>query len=360
MSGGLYGRNKAPERTCLPVHQWPSEDQLRWTTACAPGDILEGNAGRRSTHRWISNRKAEKGYGRWLTFIAIYEPETLNSLPEERITHDRVIRYVTDLRRLGNSSGTLLGRLQELGEFATAIAPTGDWAFLKKISSRIRATHKPARSTEPRQLSHEVLALGFDLMKNLPADPLMAAIRYRDGLTIAMLAMLPLRRKNLSELTIGETLQRAGSAWKITFSSEQMKTGVPFILDVPQLLTPYLERYLETFRKVLVDRTGRWHQPAQQALWVSKDGSRMTPMALYDRIRTCTRLAFEKPLNPHLFRHMAATTLSIEAPSAVRSAAALLGHRKLSTTERYYIQANGLESGRRFEAVINIIQKECS
>ena len=357
MSGGLYGRGKAPERTCLPIHQWPPEDQRRWTTACAQGDVLEGDAGCRSAHRPITNRKAEKGYGRWLTFIAIHEPAVLISPPEARITHERAMRYVNDLRRLGNSSGTLLGRLQELGEVASAIAPTGDWAFLKKMASRIRATHIPARSTEPGHLSHEVLGLGFDLMATLPADPLRAAIGYRDGLTLALLAMLPLRRRNLSELTLGETLQRHGAGWRITFAGAQMKTDVPFMLDVPQILLPDLERYLETHRPVLVARTGRWHQPAEQALWVSKDGSRLTEMALYDRIRACTGRAFKKPLNPHLFRHMAATTLSVEAPGAVRSAAALLGHRNFSTTERYYIQAMGLESGRRFAETITQIQK---
>jgi transcriptional antiterminator RfaH len=30
MSGGLYGRGKAPERACLPVDRWPEVDRRRW------------------------------------------------------------------------------------------------------------------------------------------------------------------------------------------------------------------------------------------------------------------------------------------------------------------------------------------
>jgi hypothetical protein len=30
MSGGPYGRGKAPERACLPIGQWPEEDRRLW------------------------------------------------------------------------------------------------------------------------------------------------------------------------------------------------------------------------------------------------------------------------------------------------------------------------------------------
>jgi hypothetical protein len=48
MSGGPYGRGKAPERACLPIDQWPDADRRLWVAACAPGDILDEEVGARS------------------------------------------------------------------------------------------------------------------------------------------------------------------------------------------------------------------------------------------------------------------------------------------------------------------------
>jgi integrase len=76
-------------------------------------------------------------------------------------------------------------------------------------------------------------------------------------------------------------------------------------------------------------------------------------MALYDIIQRRTKEAFGAPVNPHLFRDEAATTLAIHDPEHVRSAAPLLGHRHLSTTERYYQQAQSLEAHREYAKVIS-------
>jgi hypothetical protein len=42
-------------------------DRRLWLAACAGGDILDDEVGARSHHADISNTKAAKGYGRWLT-----------------------------------------------------------------------------------------------------------------------------------------------------------------------------------------------------------------------------------------------------------------------------------------------------
>ncbi len=65
----------------------------------------------------------------------------------------------------------------------------------------------------------------------------------------------------------------------------------------------------------------------------------MTQIAIYDRIRARTQEAFGEPMNPHLFRDAAATTLAVADPARVRVAAPLLGHRTFGTTERHYLHA---------------------
>ena len=120
----------------------------------------------------------------------------------------------------------------------------------------------------------------------------------------------------------------------------------------PEALRQPIEAYLAVHRPLLAARAGRWTRPLGGALWVSKDGSPMTQIALYDRIRARTKDYFGVAINPHLMRDAAATTLAIADPAHVRLAAPLLGHRTFATTERYYQQARGHEAHRAFIDVL--------
>jgi integrase len=97
---------------------------------------------------------------------------------------------------------------------------------------------------------------------------------------------------------------------------------------------------------------GRWSKSVDNFLWVSSDGSPMTQISIYDRIRKHTAEAFGVAINPHLFRDAAATTLAIADPEHVRVAAPLLGHRTFTTTERHYQQAKTLEAHRAYVDVL--------
>ena len=148
MSGGPYGRGKAPERACLPVDRWPEVDRRRWLKACAAGDLLDDEVGARSGHAPISNAKAAKGYGRWLTHLSLVERKALDETPAGRITPERVHAYVGSLIEIGNSSHTILARLQELGEVAKVMDPNRDCSFINRLASKVRARHRPARDED--------------------------------------------------------------------------------------------------------------------------------------------------------------------------------------------------------------------
>ena len=187
---------------------------------------------------------------------------------------------------------------------------------------------------------------------------LRAAIVFRDGLIIALLALRPLRRRNLSELTLGRDLLRTGEGWTILLPSSATKTHATLEYDWPDLLHAALETYLAVHRPILMARRGRWHETVRDRLWVSSDGSPFTAMGIYDRIIRLTRAAFGRSINPHLFRDAAATTAAIHDPVHVRAAAALLGHRTFATTERHYIQAQSLEAHRDFADKIACLRQQ--
>ena len=222
----------------------------------------------------------------------------------------------------------------------------------------MRARHKPVRDKSNLKLSDELLDLGLSLIdKATEAQGLTAAVLHRDGLLIAFLSLVPLRRRNIAGLRIGRNMIDVNGTWLIALDATQTKTDAPFEIAWPEELAAPLAAYLSIHRPHLSSLVGRWSKPIDGALWVSSDGSPMTEMAIYDCIRKHTREAFGVAINPHLFRDAAATTLAIADPENVRVAAPLLGHRTFTTTERYYQQAKSFEAHRQYIAALFGIEK---
>jgi integrase/recombinase XerD len=281
------------------------------------------------------------------------DPDCTTKPPADRITKERVAAYVASLLSLGNSTATILARLQELGEVAKVFAPERSWTFINAVSSKVRARHQPARNKSNLKLSDELLGLGLELIERAArASGLPAAILHRDGLLIALLALVPLRRRNMAGLRLHNNLFRIDDRWIISIDASETKTHAAFEVDWPDELLAPLETYLEIHRPFLASLPGRWSKPVKDFFWVSSEGSPMTQIAIYDRIRKRTAEAFGVAVNPHLFRDAAATTLAIADPEHVRVAAPLLGHRTFSTTERHYQQAKTLEAHRTYIEVI--------
>ena len=141
---GTYGRERAPERACLKAVEWPMRDRQLLEQALRRGDLLDGGGDRRR-YSAISNRKLERGYGRWLTYLAFNGQLATEASPADRITRERVLAYIDRLKALGNGTYTLLARLQELYEAALVMGPNRDWKWIRRIAATIRTQHVPVR-----------------------------------------------------------------------------------------------------------------------------------------------------------------------------------------------------------------------
>jgi integrase len=345
--------HRDPDRRCKTIEEWPAPDRDLWRAALCPGDLLE-EGGSRAAYAKISNEKIVKGYGRWLTWLdrrGLLQP---SAAPADRISPARVRDYIADLER-DNASQTLLARLQELGGAAAVMDPDRDWSWINRIASHIRARNKPARPKRPRVIGAGTL-VDFGLALMAAADnestPRRRATTYRDGLIIALLAMRPLRLRNLAGLVLGETVVFRGAEWWIEIPADETKTHEPIEMPWPEALLSQLQHYLAIHRPFLAGMRGRWSGPIGEALWLSSDGSQMTKIAIYDRVVARTRQGLGRAINPHLFRDCVATTLAIEDPEHVRIASRLLGHRTPSSAERFYNQAGSIEASRKMQAVL--------
>ena len=172
------------------------------------------------------------------------------------------------------------------------------------------------------------------------------AVRYRDGLIISLLAIVPLRRRTLGALEIGRQLARNGDHWELDIPSEDTKTRHPLEYALPHALSTRIDLYLERFRSRIQgadEHTG---------LWPSQHNIPMRPDSINVAVTKRTKKAFGFSVNVHRFRHAAASLWSIYDPVNVRGAKDLLGQATFATTEKHYIMTQSRVAGRALAQVI--------
>jgi integrase len=178
-------------------------------------------------------------------------------------------------------------------------------------------------------------------------------IRQRDGMMIALLALLPIRRRAFCELALGQSVHITEDEIMISLSEDMTKTGVPWEAAVPDQVAPALRRYITDVRPSLLARGGTGHN----ILWVGKRGEIMGQDYIGARIGDVTLKTTGKRIPPHFFRDAAATTLSRISPESARLIAPVLAHSRSRTAERHYIHATTIEAGRDYAAVVQRLKK---
>ena len=135
----------SPERRCMPLDQWPAEDRRRWIEGLRAGDLFEAS-GAGACWSPQSQRKFQRGYGRWLTWLHATGQLDNAMHPGDRVTPARVAAYVTALAATC-APYTRVGRIQELYATLRILAPRCDWRWLAA------ASRNPAspRHAGPRQ-----------------------------------------------------------------------------------------------------------------------------------------------------------------------------------------------------------------
>lgn len=355
MTDIFSGPRRKPDRrtrVALRVEHWPDEDRARWEAAFLQGDIFaESGAG---AHLASPTRKARAdAYGRWLGFLVQHEPRALTLAADKRVTRGRIIRFC-ELLAETNSPLSIATTLMHLRLALPFVTPSQDWMWLLTIIKRTRAKARP-RPKRPRQReSHELYALGIELMEaprreaeRTGSITMRHALMYRDGLMIAVLSLAPMRKRSFANLMISKHLFRpACPVTTIRLDESQTKNRRSIEYPLIPELEIYLVEYLTRFRQAFV--RARPHD----ALWPSAKGCPLTGNAIYDAVCRRTKAAFGQPMGLHLFRDAAATSLAIHVPAQVRAAADLLGHSSFRPTQRHYIRAQGVTAGRSLAEAI--------
>ena len=346
----------------LPLAGWPARDRELWNKAVEAGGLFGG--GGAGAHWSAASRVfVACGYNAWLSWLAVKELLDPDMRPADRVTSERVAAYVTEMRA-GLAPYSVLARVQELYDALRVMEPESNWKWLALLRRSLIAQVRPSRDKLSRvKPPQDLIALGERLMDEAEAatepSATRRAIRYRDGLMIALLTYRPVRRRNLAMMQLGLHLMKVAGSWRVAFAAEETKTHVPFDAVLPAALGPRLERYLDLHRPALL-RGWQAHgnpdappiHPELDALWVSEDGIQLSYEAVAFQIVFRTRQEFGRGLSPHLFRDCVATAVAIDNPKHIGDASLILGHAEHRTTEKHYNHARSLDASRRHAAMI--------
>ena len=357
---------REPQRRCLRLEDWPAADRESWQEAVGAGRLLADD-GPGAALRPVTLKRHRASYGRWLGFLTRQGWLDPAEEPGMRATAERIRGYVGELQEL-NAPGTVLVRLQSLAVVLGWLAPDLDWSWLRPIIQRLAARVRPCRAAGyPWRGSEELIALGHRLMAqaeqgSAPEDggrrypvEVKRAMRYRDGLMVALLAHHPLRLANLAGLQLGHELRDDGSGWWLELEPAAIKNRRPYLVPLARDLIPPLDRYLRYWRPRLAGPAAA-AQP--DALWLSGEGGALGTNHVRHRICRHTEIAFGKPVNPHLFRDAIATTIAVRRPELVGIVTPLLGHRSVVTAQRHYNRAGMTSAADKWHDVLDRLSRE--
>jgi integrase len=340
---------------------WPAADQAAWLAATSDdvslldqGDCVHWSAATR--------RNAYYAYCGWLAFLREHHAQSLQQSPSERLTEARLNQYLdaltarmsakTKARRVtGQGVAACIGHLAMAFQ---AIAPSYDTTWMRQRQYRTARAAKPKDRRRQMIPAIKLFALGIRLMDEAEtlSDPSAAAVAFRDGLLIAVLTATTLRRKNLTQLRVDQHVRRTGAHYMILIDAVDTKTAKPIDHPLPEMLTPYLERYLTEYR--LRFKAAREHS----GLWPSIQGDALCPAAVWAAVSRRTRAAFGHSINLHLVRTLAAIAICRECHGGIAVARDLLGHANVTTTDSHYRPGDSLVASRQNALLIDSLREQ--
>jgi len=345
---------KRPSVLTMPYEEWPARDRSAFEAATRVGDALDPGG---PAEDWSDATRQSNiaRYSRWLRFLECAGLLDRNQAPADRVTPDAVRAYIAqfqaevDAKRL--SSETLHAYVRGLLNCIMKMAPkqNSDWAWLRTAAENLRKIARPSRDKRLQTRStSDLYAYGKELMQEAE-DPATGtsrrrAVRYRDGVIIAILAARAPRRGCLSLMDIEGQFQKIGELYWMIFSAEETKQRRDHDYPLPRDLTPYVDRYLGHHRMVLASRAKGL--PDDESVWLTENGTKLGAPAISHQVRVRTKAKFNVEITPHLFRDCLADTTAHELPGNLGIAAQILGHG-LEVMNRHYIRPKSRVALRR-------------
>jgi integrase/recombinase XerC len=264
-------------------------------------------------------RAYEADLEQFVGFLAKRHTTPPGQIAERRFDTDAVRGFLAALHDRGNSRASAARRLATLRTFA------------RYLVREERLDHDPTSLVgAPRREFTLPAHLAATEMDRLLASPDAATpAGRRDRAVLELFYASGLRLSELVDLDL-EDLNLSGRVVRVRGKGRKERL-VPFNRTTAEALRVMIGDHLATSRETRRDR----HARPRHALFLNLRGQRLTTRSV-DRIvrRYVREAAIAQGISPHALRHTFATHL-LQAGADLRSIQELLGHARLSTTQRY-------------------------
>ena len=273
------------------------------------------------------------------------------------MTPDKVDAYLADLKDRVAST-TMHDSIATLRLVAQIIAPGGDFRWLSEIEKDLALVKRPRPKFDRVVLAEVLIQAGLTLMHEAELSQTMRdlgrACQFRNGLMIALLGFCPIRRKNFSALEIGRSFVKIRGKWWIVLSASDTKEKRADERRVPEVLAPFIDRYLSLYRPVLARSDNK-----VSALWLSaNDGTPITANHVTDLINAATLSTVGVAVSPHLFRTAVASTAAVYGGENPHLGSALLHHTDPNLINEHYNRASSLTAAENFRKIVRQYERK--
>jgi len=234
-------------------------------------------------------------------------------------------------------------RLNEMREVLDEERPEG---FTEKNASLIRQVLAP-------DVWDRVVNLPFRMMaearRNRVRAPVQSAVKAQIAVAIAILTIVPVRIKNLTEIRLGLNLSKPGgpgSDYWLNFPDYDVKNRMKLEYALDEYITPLIDEYIHDFWPTLL--RGRNEDYLFPGMRSGAKGKVSFSGQITKRVLKLTGLR----ITAHQFRHAAGAIILQEQPGNYELVRQILGHRSLSTTIRCYIWLKNVHAHQIYQKIV--------
>ena len=269
-------------------------------------------------------RAYDSDLSQFLTFLAGHVGRRRGELTADDFIHGHIRAFLGDLHRRGNSRASAARRLAAIRTFGRYLRREGvlDGDPAALVGTPKREQRLPAHLGEAEMLRLlDVPDVSQPLGRR---DRAILELFYASGLRLSELVGLDLEDVNLSSRVV-RVLGKGGKERIVPFNRTTQASLREWLKDRDASARP------ETQRSRRVLRKGRPVEP----LFLNYQGGRLSTRSVDRLVRKYVAACSTRfGISPHALRHSFATHL-LERGADLRAIQELLGHARLSTTQRY-------------------------
>jgi hypothetical protein len=234
-------------------------------------------------------------------------------------------------------------RLNEMREVLDEERPEG---FTEKNAALIMQVLVP-------DVWDRIINLPFQMMaearRNRARAPVQAAVTAQIAVAIAILTIVPVRIKNLTQIRLGLNLSKPGgpgSDYWLSFPNYDVKNRVKLEYALEDHITPLIDEYIHDFWPILL--RGRKEDYLFPGLRSGGKGQVSFSGQITKRILKLTGIR----ITSHQFRHAAGAIILQEQPGNYKLVSQILGHRSESTTIRCYVWFKNIQASQIYQKIV--------